>query len=54
WSAGFGRLIIPRTGLMAGIQWAGRFFMTGSRHGREVFAGVWLRTMLFNDEWFEK
>ncbi|MGB9747988.1 MAG: hypothetical protein ACPLXM_13770 [Bacteroidales bacterium] len=54
WSAGFGRLVIPRAGLMAGIQCAGRLFMTGSRHGWEVFAGVWLRTMLFNDEWFEK
>lgn len=52
WRVGFGRLVVPRADLLAEIQCAGRFFRAGTRQGRELFIGVAVRTMLFNDEWF--
>jgi len=53
WSIGFGRLVVPRADLLAEIQCAGRFYRAGNRNGKEMYIGISLRTMLFNDSWFD-
>lgn len=53
WSIRFGRLVVPRTDMLAEIQCSGRFYRAGNRNGKEMYIGISLRTMLFNDSWFD-